>query len=57
MTDKMLVSLSIFLAGLGAGIGLVTLVAPRSRSVKGRTIGCESGGDVPKGKPVPGESQ
>jgi hypothetical protein len=34
MTDKMLVSLSIFLTGLGAGIALVAFVAPRSRSSK-----------------------
>jgi len=31
MTDKMLFSLSIFLTGLGAGIALAVLVAPRSR--------------------------
>jgi hypothetical protein len=38
MTDKMLFTLSIFLAGLGAGIALVTFVAPRSRPAAGRLI-------------------
>jgi hypothetical protein len=36
MTDKMLFSLSIFLTGLGAGIALVTFVAPRSRAAARR---------------------
>lgn len=31
MTDKLLFSMSIFLTGLGAGLALVTLIAPRSR--------------------------
>ena len=31
MTDKLLISLSIFLAGLGAGIALVACAVPRSR--------------------------
>jgi len=46
MTDKMLFSLSIFLAGLGAGIALAALVAPHSR----RIVHCESEGDLLKGK-------
>jgi hypothetical protein len=50
MTDKMLFSLSIFLTGLGAGIALVALVAPRSRLAKGRLIGCKSEEDLLKGK-------
>jgi len=44
MSDKVLFSLSIFLAGLGAGIALVTLIAPRSRSATDRLAGsCKSG--------------
>jgi hypothetical protein len=31
MTDKMLFSLSIFLAGIGAGIALAAFAAPHSR--------------------------
>jgi hypothetical protein len=31
MTDKMLLSLSIFLTGIGAGVALASLVVPRSR--------------------------
>jgi hypothetical protein len=50
MTDKMLFSLSIFLTGLGAGIALVAFVAPRSRSAKGRSIGCKSEDDLLNGK-------
>jgi hypothetical protein len=46
MTDKMLFSLSIFLTGLGAGIALVTLIAPRSRSAASRlTTSCKSDED------------
>jgi hypothetical protein len=48
MTDKMLFSLSIFLAGLGAGIALAAFVAPHSRSIKGRLIGCKSEEDLLK---------
>lgn len=47
MTDKMLFSLSIFLAGLGAGIALTALVAPRSRNAPGRPIGRKSEDDLP----------
>jgi hypothetical protein len=36
ITDKMLFSLSIFLTGLGAGIALTALVAPRSRWAAGQ---------------------
>jgi hypothetical protein len=50
MTDKMLFSLSIFLTGLGAGVALVAFVAPRSRSAKGRLIGCKSERDLLNGK-------
>jgi hypothetical protein len=46
MTDKMLFSISIFLAGLGAGIALAAFVAPRSRSATGRIIGCKSEEDL-----------
>lgn len=46
MTDKMLFALSIFLTGLGAGIALVALVAPRSRSETSRIMGCESEQDL-----------
>jgi hypothetical protein len=42
MTDKMLFSLSIFLTGLGAGIALVTIVAPRSHSKLARLAGRKS---------------
>jgi hypothetical protein len=42
MTDKMLFSLSIFFTGLGAGIALAALVAPRSRSAASRRMRCES---------------
>lgn len=50
MTDKMLFSLSIFLAGLGAGIALVAFVAPRSCPAKGRLMGCKSEEDLQNGK-------
>jgi hypothetical protein len=50
MTDKMLFSLSIFLAGLGAGIALAAFVAPRSLSATGRLIRCESEKDLLKAK-------
>jgi hypothetical protein len=50
MTDKMLFSISIFLTGLGAGIALVALVAPRSCSAKRRLIGCKSDEDLMNGK-------
>lgn len=51
MTDKMLFSLSIFLAGLGAGVALATFVAPRAHSEKGRPrIGCKSEEDLLSGK-------
>jgi hypothetical protein len=50
MNDKMLFSLSIFLAGLGAGIALVAFVAPRSRSATVRLIGCKPEADLPSGK-------
>jgi len=50
MTDKMLFSLSIFLAGLGAGIALAALVAPHSRSATGRILRCKSEEDLLKGK-------
>jgi len=49
MTDKMLYSLSIFLAGLGAGVALVAFVAPRSRLAV-RLVGCKSEEDLLKGK-------
>jgi hypothetical protein len=52
MTDKMLFSLSIFLTGLGAGIALVALVAPRSRLATSRLIGCQSEEDLLNGKAV-----
>jgi hypothetical protein len=49
MTDKMLFSLSIFLTGLGAGIALVALIAPRSRLATGRfTASCKSEEDLMK---------
>jgi hypothetical protein len=47
VTDKMLYSLSIFLAGLGAGIALVAFVAPRSTR---RLIGCKPEEDLRNGK-------
>ena len=50
MNDKMLFSLSIFLAGLGAGIALVAFVAPRSRSATVRLIGYKPEADLPSGK-------
>jgi hypothetical protein len=50
MTDKMLFSLSIFLTGLGAGIALVALVAPRSRAIAGQLAGSKSHDDLLKAK-------
>jgi len=50
MNDKMLFSISIFLAGLGAGIALVAFVAPRSHSATVRLIGCKPEEDLPGGK-------
>ena len=50
MTDKMLYSLSIFLAGLGAGIALVAFVAPRSLGAKRRIAACKSDEDSLSGK-------
>jgi len=49
MSDKMLFSLSIFLAGLGAGIALVAFVAPRSRLATGLGC-CKSEEDLLKAK-------
>ena len=53
MNDKMLFSLSIFLAGLGAGIALVAFVAPRSRSATVRLVGCKPEEHLPSGKTAP----
>lgn len=50
MTDKMLFSLSIFLAGLGAGIALAALVAPHTRSAASRLLGCKTDEDLLNGK-------
>jgi hypothetical protein len=45
MTDKTLFAVSIFLVGLGAGIALVTFVAPRSGAA-GKLLGDKSEGDL-----------
>jgi hypothetical protein len=42
MTDKTLFAVSIFLVGIGAGIALVTFIAPRSGAPAGKLLGGKS---------------